>query len=116
MIFNDLITLAKAGFTPSDVREFLNSKDPEPVSEGEPETEKTAATIPDPDPEPAKKDPTPVSEPQNVTPEPEQVDYKKQYEQAVEALKKAQAANTRQELPEKEDPSKIFMDAVAGFM
>lgn len=118
MLFNDLITLAKAGFTPADVREFLKEKEPEASSSGEPATEKTVTTDPENAPEPEmKKDPIPEQEPQNVTSEPEQsVDYKKQYEEAVEALKKAQAANTRQELPKEEDSSKIFSEAMAAFM
>ena len=116
MLFNDLITLAKAGFTPADVREFLKEKDPEASSASESATEKAVTTDLVTEPEPEKqKDPIPEKESQNVTPEPEQVDYKKQYEEAVEALKKAQAANTRQQLPE-EDSGKIFAEAVAAFM
>lgn len=119
MVFSDILALAKAGYTPSDVREFLaaaadNKKSPSPESEKEDPGEKT---------ETEKKENVShetleeTSDPKKPTERPEEaIDYKVQYEAAMEALKKAQAANTKQQQPQPEDDRKILMDAVANFM
>lgn len=120
MKLTDLIDLAKAGYTPADVREFLaNDKKPD-VEKKEPENGSAENA-------PGKKTDMEKSEnvshetledsdPKKPTETPEAVDYKAQYEAAMEALKKAQAANTKQQQPEPENDNKILMDAVAQFM
>lgn len=116
MIFADLLALAKAGYTPADVREFLaaetksDKETPSDGSEDDAPDEKTDTTTVNVSRETLNQDP------QKSTEEPEAIDYKAQYEAAMDALKKAQAANTKQKQPEPEDNNKILMDAVAQFM
>lgn len=121
MIFNDIVALAKAGFSPADVREFLaasTEKTDEPLSASEPAAEETHTTQTETEPTP-ELEREPAEGAQNATPEPEQsniIDYKAKYNEALEALKIAQAANTRQELPKESDSEQIFKEAMAAFM
>ena len=92
MKFEDLITFAKAGYKPAEVKELLelqienNQPEPEPTPEPEPEP------TPEPEPEP---EPTPEPEP----------DYKKLYEESQKALKEAQEANVRKDASKSDDKS-----------
>lgn len=89
MKFTDIIALAKQGFTPSDIREFLKL-------DTEPETASAAA-----DPAPVSEDPEPEETPAAADPEPEETpadpepDYKQLYE---EEKAKRQAAARKQEV------------------
>ena len=87
MKFTDIIALAKQGFTPADIREFLKLEtEPEqPAADPDPAPE---AADPDPDPAPAAADPDP-------DPDPAEPDYKKLYE---EEKAKRQAAARKQEV------------------
>ena len=121
MKLTDLIDLAKAGYTPADVREFLASGNKPDVEKTEPgkgsaedatgektETEKKENVSH----ETLKEN----TDPEKPTETPEAVDYKAQYEAAMEALKKAQAANTKQQQPEGKDDQQIFSEAAALLM
>lgn len=88
----DLITLAKAGYTPGQVKELitLSEKVTEPVPE-----EPQAATAPTS--EAATESAEPVKATENAEkvsePEKEVIDYKALYEKSQEDLKTAQAVN-----------------------
>lgn len=120
MKLTDLIDLAKAGYTPADVREFLasgNKPDVEKTEPGKGSTEDATGEKTETEKkENVSHETLEYSDPKKPTETPEAVDYKAQYEAAMEALKKAQAANTKQQQPEPENDNKILMDAVAQFM
>ena len=118
----DIISLAKAGYTPSDVREFLKAETPEKDlpssgSEGGAPAEKTDPVEPEKtDPE-KNQDPDSGDTPQNATgANAEAIDYKAKYEAAEKALKAAQAANTKQQQPEAKSDQEIFSAVAATFM
>lgn len=120
MKLTDLIDLAKAGYTPADVREFLasgNKPDVEKTEPGKGSAEDATGEKADTEKENVSRETVKEnSDPKKPTETHEAVDYKAQYEAAMEALKKAQAANTKQQQPEPENDNKILMDAVAQFM
>lgn len=122
MKFSDIIALAKAGYTPADVREFMKETEPEektPQQQPETDPEKTPQTQKVVTPDQAT-DPEKVIDNENV----DNVDYKKMYDDLIkkqEDLKKsleaAQASNLKQDASgKKEDPLEIFNKAVAEFM
>lgn len=92
MKFSDMVTLAKAGYKVSDIKELLSMATDEPT---EPK-EVTEPTPTDPEPEPTEPTVTDEGGPTEPTeptePEP---DYKKLYEDTQKALKEAQAANRK---------------------
>ena len=95
MKFEDLVTFAKAGYKPSEVKELL---------ELQVESEK----------EPLLEDKEPL--PEDKEPE---VDYKKLYEETQEKLKEAQKANVTKDVSNSEDePSDedIVKDLFRSFM
>ena len=98
MKFTDIIALAKQGFTPADIREFMKL-------DTEPE-ETPAVADPVPEEEQAAADPEPEEEQAAADPEPEQ-DYKKLYE---EEKAKRQAAARKQEVAK--DDSKSVEDTL----
>lgn len=83
MKFSDIITLAKAGYKPGEIKELLELATPE---EPEPQPE------PVPEPEPAPE------------PEPEP-DYKSLYEESQKKLKAAQKAVIKQPVTPAEEKS-----------
>lgn len=102
MKFSDVITLAKQGFTPADIREFLKL-------ETEPEQEPAAA---DPGPKQEPEEEQPAEDPQQEQEEEQpaadpQPDYKKLYE---EEKAKRQAAARKQEVAK--DDSKSVEDTL----
>lgn len=102
MKFSDIVSLAKAGFSPSDVREFLKA------AESEPEEKKSGEPKKDPEPEPEhnpkEKAATPEDPPRSEDKKPStEIDYKAKYEEAQEALRLAQAANNQQNIDIKPD-------------
>lgn len=102
MKFTDIIALAKQGFTPADIREFLKLEtEPETApAAADPETDPTpAAADPETDPAPAAADPETGPAPAAADPEP---DYKKLYE---EEKAKRQAAARKQEVATDETKS-----------
>ena len=94
----DLITLAKAGYTPGQVKELMSlSEKVEPEKAEEPKAPAGAPTEPKPaDPKP-EENKAPENE-QQEKPE-ETVDYKALYEKTLEDLKTAQEANRKESQP-----------------
>ena len=116
MLFSDIIALAKAGYTPADVREFLAVETP---NTGAPEPEKPETTPGEKtdivDSSVEKVDNIELTDPEKPTEaEAEAIDYKAQYEQTKEALAKAQAANVRQELPQEKSSQDIINELFAS--
>lgn len=89
MKFSDMVTLAKAGYKVSDIKELLSMATDEPTEPKD--VTEPKPTEPEPEPtEPGDGEPTEPTEP--AEPEP---DYKKLYEDTQKALKEAQAANRK---------------------
>ena len=89
----DLLSFAKAGYSPKDVKELLTMEVPEPkVPEVVPEvTEQKGAEN---SPKESEKDlPS-----QDDTEDAEVIDYKAKYEELEERMKKLQEQNTRQDI------------------
>ena len=97
----DLLSFAKAGYTPKDVKELL--------SMDVPESKESPGVIQEPIPAPASDEP----EPEQKTTEPnpqkdsttapenasaEVIDYKAKYSELEEKMKKLQEQNTRQDI------------------
>ena len=101
MNVNDLIALAKAGYTPEFLTKLLGveteeKKEIELPKEPEPEPEPQ----PDPKPEP---EPEPQTEPK---PEPE-IDYKALYEEEQKKVKKLQAQNVQKDISGAQLPTSV---------
>lgn len=120
MIFSDIVALAKAGYSPADVREFLAA-----TSEEAPKTTGDIEEGKEPEkPEIVEKSVENVDKQAEAKKEPETPEqaagedkYKSMYEQAVEDLKKAQAQNVRREInPDEKTPEDIFNAAALAFM
>ena len=114
---SDLIALAKAGYTPAQVKELMSlSEKAEPAKTEEPK-EDAAAPI-----EPKTADPKPEEnkatekEPQ-ADPE-ETVDYKALYEKSQADLKAAQEANRSSSQPDDKsaDNEKHLLETISSFM
>ena len=105
MTIKDLISFAKAGWKPADVREFLQEIEPEPSPDPEPggDPEPEADQEPEGDPEP------------EANPEPEP-DYKKLYEEEKKEREKLQKANTKKEQPEEPTTQEKLNDIMRSFM
>lgn len=107
MKWEDIVALAKAGYKPADVKELMameqKKQEPEPEPKQEPEQEPKQ----EPEPEPKQE---PKQEP----------DYKKMYEESQEALKQAQAKNTRMDASKKDgtekDDAELLQDWARSFM
>ena len=91
----DLITLAKAGYTPGQVKELIALSEQEKPTIPEEQQGAAAATS-----EPTTVSPEPIKATENAAqpeePKKEEIDYKQLYERSQEDLKKAQAANINQ--------------------
>ena len=89
---SDLVSLAKAGYTPANVKELIAlSEKSEPVK---PEEQQSAAAA-NVKPKTASAEPTEATE-KEAKPEKteeKEIDYKELYEKSQEDLKKAQAVN-----------------------
>lgn len=103
----DLIALAKAGYTPANVKELITlSETADAAKAEEPQGAPEAPTEPKSEsPEPEKTTAT-ENEPKQATQE-EIVDYKALYEKTAAELKAAQAANRSQSAPE-DDPDQAL--------
>ena len=113
----DLITLAKAGYTPGQVKELITlSERAEPVKPEEPQ--KAAGAISEP--KPADSEPkieVTEKEVQPVEPKKEEINYKELYEKSQEDLKKAQEANRKTDasINQHADPTKHLLDIFASY-
>lgn len=111
MKFSDIVTLAKAGYKPKDVKELM-ALDTE-KTEPEPDDKKDKKD-PDPDPEatdPEHKDPEPDTKKDPEDPEP---DYKKLYEDSKKTLEKLQAKNRKD--PDKRTEPKTDEEIAIDFV
>lgn len=113
----DLITLAKAGYTPSQVKELITlSEKADPPKPEEPKEPAGAPTEPKPaDPKP-EENKAPENDPEEK-PE-ETVNYKELYEKTLADLKTAQEANRAGSQPEDKsaDLEKHLTETFASFM
>lgn len=96
MNLSDIIALAKAGYSVKDVRELLAIETPAPTAPVEKAEEIT--------PEPAQEN-NDVESPIESAPLENEPDYKSMYEKTLADLKKAQQANTRIDMTDKNQPS-----------
>lgn len=109
----DLLSFAKAGYSPKDVKELLSMEIPEQLNPSEVSkiTEQEGA-----------ENSAKVSEndlpPQNDSDDAGDIDYKKLYEEEAEKVKQLQTMNTKQDASNKdpEDPEKAFDDILRSFM
>lgn len=113
----DLITLAKAGYTPGQVKELIALS--EKAEDAKPE-EQQAATAPTSEAATESAEPVKASENEEKQPEleKEEIDYKALYEKTQEDLKKAQAVNRSTDLSDKTsaDPYKDLQDYVRSIL
>lgn len=109
----DLLSFAKAGYSPKDVKELLSMEIPEQLNPSEVSkiTEQEGA-------ENLAKEPKEDLPPQLDTDNAEDIDYKKLYEEEAEKVKQLQTMNTKEDASNKdlEDPEKAFDDILRAFM
>ena len=111
----DLLSFAKAGYSPKDVKELMEIDIPEP-------SPKLPEVVPEimeqKDAENAAKEPAQDLPPQNDTEDAEDIDYKKLYEEEAEKVKQLQKQNTMQDIStgSEEDPMKAVDDFLASLM
>ena len=112
----DLLSFAKAGYTPKDVKELLEMEIPEnspspknPKDNQAPEEKKAEENAPKVS---AKEEPSPDAA------DADGIDYKKLYEEEAEKVKQLQIANTKQDASggSKEDPMKGLDDFLVSLM
>ena len=112
----DLITLAKAGYTPAQVKELITlSEKAELVKPEEPQGAAPANVEPtSASPEPTIT--TPEKEAKPAEPEKEEINYKELYEKSQEDLKKAQALNRGANAAQNEaDPVTDLKSVISSF-
>ena len=109
----DLLSFAKAGYSPKDVKELLSMEIPEQLNPAE-----VSQITEQKDAENSAKEPENVLPSQNDSEDAEDIDYKKLYEEEAEKVKQLQTMNTKQDASNKdhEDPEKAFDDFLRSFM
>lgn len=112
----DLLSFAKAGYTPKDVKELLEMDIPENVP-----SPKNPEVVPAPEIESATENAAKASaEVAQVTEaaETSDIDYKKLYEEEAEKVKQLQIANTKKDASAgtHEDPMKAVDDFLMSLM
>ena len=117
----DLLSFAKAGYTPKDVKELLTMEVPETKKSEDVKKDPEK----DPDPEENKKGQETVEEHQQKDPTSNEdpgsdkiIDYKLKYEEAQETIKKLQEQNTKQDMSGEKvsDPLGSFDDLLRSMM
>lgn len=116
----DLLSFAKAGYSPKDVKELLTMEVPETKKA---EEEKKEEKVPDPE-ENEKGQKTPENVPEkaptsNEDPEGGKIiDYKSKYEEAQETIKKLQEENTKKDMSGESasNPMATFDDILRSMM
>lgn len=111
----DLITLAKAGYTPAQVKELITLSEKAEQTIPEEQQAATAPTI-----EATTVSAEPVKATENVEkpaePEKEEINYKELYEKSQEDLKKAQAQNRGADASQNEpDPVTDLKSVISSF-
>lgn len=113
---SDLIALAKAGYTPGQVKELIALSEKEPETKHE---EQPGATAPHIEDKAASPEPLGATEKEVQPQEPEKVEinYKELYEKSQEDLKKAQEANRKTDasINQQADPTKHLLDIFASY-
>ena len=118
----DLLSFAKAGYTPKDVKELLSMDVPE-SKKSEENTQEPAAQEPaSAEPEPEQKTVEPIQQkvstaaPEDATAE--VIDYKAKYFELEEKMKKLQEQNTRQDISKEnvKDPMQGIDDFLKSIM
>lgn len=109
----DLLSFAKAGYSPKDVKELLSMEIPEQLNPSE-----VSQITEQKDAENAAKEPAQDLPSQNDTDNAGDIDYKKLYEEEAEKVKQLQTMNTKQDASNKdpEDPQKAFDDILRSLM
>lgn len=112
----DLLSFAKAGYTPKDVKELLSMDIPEDVPAPKNSDDNQA-----PEEKKAEENEPKVSPNKEPSPDAggaDDIDYKKLYEEEAEKVKRLQEANTRQDASggSVEDPMKGLDDFLANLM
>lgn len=119
MKFTDIISLARSGFTPADIREFLaQDTDQTPDKPPEDKTEEKAPQmeVVQPQTNPVKEEPT-ATETDNIDYEEKIRDLNIKIEELTKSLQQAQLQNTKKDASgQKEDPLDILKSAMADFM
>lgn len=107
----DLLSFAKAGYSPKDVRELLEMDVPEPINP------KEIAPPEIPAAESAAKEPDAGKQEQDELPS-DDIDYKKLYEEEKSKLEKIQQENTKKEISNisDHDDMKAVDDFLRGLM
>mgnify|MGYP006923266470 CR=1 FL=1 len=113
---SDLITLAKAGYTPGQVKELISLSEKsgqEPMAEEPP-----AATGANVEPKPASEEPKEATENAQPAKTEDSVDYKSLYEQTKADLDKAQKTNVNQNASavQTEDADKHLRETISSFL
>lgn len=112
MKFNDIVALAKQGYTPQDIKDLIA------LSEDQAEGKEADQKDPDNETEdPDQRDAEPEGEPEKKE-EAEDLDYKSLYEAEVEKTSKLQKMVLSADLSDKNKDSDIdiFADAMKSFM
>lgn len=105
MKFTDVIALAKAGYSPEDVREFLKVETP------------TEDTLDSQVEEPIETEPVKVEKEEAVEPPQPEVDYKSLYEESQKKLQEVQTLNTRQNMAgTEENTDDALLSAISRFL
>lgn len=104
LTLSEILTLARAGYKASEIRELDKAKAEEPVPEPEP--------VVQPVEDAAADQGSGTDEQENTEPEP---DYKALYEDAQHKLSEAQAANVNQQIPAEPDPESKLLDMINNF-
>ena len=112
----DLLSFAKAGYTPKDVKELLSMDVPEEVPAPKNSDDNQA-----PEKEKAEENEPKASPNEEPSPDAggaDDIDYKKLYEEEAEKVKRLQNANTKQDASggSIEDPMKGLDDFLANLM
>lgn len=109
----DLLSFAKAGYSPKDVKELLSMEIPEQLNPSE-----VSQITEQKDAENLAKEPKEDLPSQIDTDNAEDIDYKKLYEEEAEKVKQLQTMNTKQDASNKdvEDPEKAFDDILRSLM
>lgn len=112
----DLLSFAKAGYTPKDVKELLEMEIPENVP-----APKNPEVIPAPEEKKPEENAPKESAKKEASPdatETDDIDYKKLYEEEAEKVKQLQIANTKQDASKgvPEDPMKGLDDFLVSLM
>lgn len=118
LTLTDLLTFAKAGYTPKDVKELLLMDVPESKKSEDVTQEKPASA----EPEQEQKTAEPILQKDStVTPEDakaEVIDYKAKCDELEAKMKKLQEQNTRQDISNEtvDDPFKGIDDFIKSLM